>query len=112
MINIAILGAGGLGQNMALLIEQKKDFNLVGICDRSGYVFNENGISGITVKEASSVEKIKLGAYHGTPSNNPIKDLISSTLWLYSTWGSICITCSVRLSASSWPVHSIIPGTS
>ena len=65
MINVAILGSGGLGQNMALLIEQKKDFNLVGICDRSGYVFNENGISG------------NVGTYRNTPSSNPIKDLIS-----------------------------------
>ena len=65
MINIAILGAGGLGQNMALLIEQKKDFKLVGICDRSGYVFNENGIDG------------NIGSYRNTPSVNPIKDLIS-----------------------------------
>lgn len=65
MINVAILGSGGLGRNMALLIEQKKDFKLVGICDRSGYIFNEIGIVG------------NVGAYHGTPSSNPIKDLIS-----------------------------------
>lgn len=65
MINLTILGSGGLGKNMALLIEQKKDFKLVGICDRSTYLFNENGING------------NVGAYRGTPSNNPIKDLIS-----------------------------------
>jgi len=65
MINVAILGSGGLGKNMALLIEQKKDFKLVGICDHSGYVFNENGIDG------------NVGAYHSTPSSNSIKDLIS-----------------------------------
>lgn len=64
MINIAILGSGGLGQNMALLIEQKRDFKLVGICDSSGYIFNENGVA-ILLKEG----KIS--------SSNPIKDLIS-----------------------------------
>lgn len=63
MINVAILGSGGLGQNMVLLIEQKKDFNLVGICDRSAYYFNENGITGNTAKNSSA---------------NPIKDLIQN----------------------------------
>lgn len=59
MINAAILGAGGLGKNMALLIEQKKEFKLVGICDRSGYLFNENGIDGLSVKNAKEVAEIK-----------------------------------------------------
>ena len=74
MVNIAVLGSGGLGQNMALLIEQKKDFKLVGICDRTGYVFNENGISGIKVKKSGIVEKI-IGA---KKSDNAIEDLISN----------------------------------
>ena len=72
MINVAILGSGGLGQNMALLIEQKKDFRLVGICDRNAYFFNLNGINGLTVKEAKSVENIK-GA---KKSLNSITDLL------------------------------------
>ena len=63
MINVAILGAGGLGQNMALLIEQKKEFKLVGICDRNGYTFNENGIDSLSIKETKH-------------SSNSIKDLI------------------------------------
>ena len=74
MINVAILGSGGLGQNMALLIEQKKEFKLVGICDRTGYYFCEGGIDGRTVKEAKEVEKIK-GA---VLSSNPIKELVST----------------------------------
>ena len=78
MIDIAILGSGGLGQNMALLIEQKKDFRLVGICDRNGYYFNEKGINGLTVKEAGSVEKINVGACRGMPSSNSIFDLVSN----------------------------------
>lgn len=72
MINIAILGSGGLGQNMALLVEQKKDFKLVGICDSSGYLFDETGISGLAVKEMSQIEKIK-GA---KTSSNSILDLL------------------------------------
>jgi len=59
MINVAILGCGGLGQNMALLIEQKKNFKLVSICDRTGFLFNENGIAGVSVKKAKSVSEIK-----------------------------------------------------
>lgn len=74
MINVAILGCGGLGQNMALLIEQKKDFKLVGICDRNGYFFCENGIDGLTIKNARSVEKIK----GSSSSLNSIVDLIST----------------------------------
>ncbi len=74
MINVAILGSGGLGQNMALLIEQKKEFKLVGICDRAGYYFNENGIDGLTIKKAGQVEKIP-GA---VLSSNSIKDLIAA----------------------------------
>ena len=74
MINVAILGAGGLGQNMALLIEQKKDFKLVGICDRNAYYFNEGGINGLTVKESGGIEKIK-GA---KLSSNAIQELVSN----------------------------------
>ena len=74
MINVAILGSGGLGKNMALLIEQKKDFKLVGICDRSGYLFDEDGIKGVLIKEATAIEKIN-GA---VASSNPACDLIST----------------------------------
>lgn len=74
MINAAILGAGGLGKNMALLIEQKKEFKLVGICDSSGYLFNENGIDGLTVKNAKEVSEIQ-----GSKScEDSIVDLISN----------------------------------
>lgn len=74
MINVAILGAGGLGQTMALLIEQKKDYKLVGICDRGSYFFDEKGLSGITLKEAGAVENLQ-GAIS---SEDSIKDLISN----------------------------------
>lgn len=73
MINVAVLGSGGLGQNMALLIEQKKEFRLVGICDRGDYFFSEDGISGNTIKEAKAIENIK-GSVH---SQNSVTDLIS-----------------------------------
>ena len=74
MINTVILGSGGLGQNMTLLIEQKKDFKLIGICDQSGYLFDENGISSSQVKDAKSIDKIS----GSVASNNSIKELISN----------------------------------
>jgi len=74
MINAAILGAGGLGKNMALLIEQKNEFKLVGICDSSGYLFDENGINGLTVKGAKEIANIS----GSVPSVKSIIDLISN----------------------------------
>ena len=68
MINIAVLGCGGLGQNMALLIEQKKDFKLVGICDRNGYLFYERGIEGIKCRDVA----------RNISTGDPITDLISN----------------------------------
>ena len=74
MINVAVLGCGGLGQTMSLLIEQKKEFNLVGICDRNAYYFNENGIPSRAIKEVGSVENIK----DSVISTNSIVEMISS----------------------------------
>lgn len=74
MINVAVLGCGGLGGNIALLIEQKKDFKLVGICDRGGYLFLEDGIDGVTVKRANEISKIKSSRI----SSNPIQDLLAN----------------------------------
>ncbi len=74
MINAVILGAGGLGKNMALLIEQKKEFKLVGICDKTGYLFNEQGIEGNSVKNVLATADI-----HGaTKSSNSIIEMISN----------------------------------
>lgn len=67
MINVAVLGCGGLGQNMALLIEQKQDFKLVGICDRGGYFFDEFGIEGIKCRDTINRISVK----------DPICDLVS-----------------------------------
>ncbi len=42
---IAVLGAGGLGRNVAKLLEKKTEMRLVAICDKGGYAFNPDGIS-------------------------------------------------------------------
>lgn len=43
---VAVLGAGGLGRNMAKLLDHKKSMRLVAICDTEGYLVNEAGIPG------------------------------------------------------------------
>lgn len=42
--HVAVLGAGGLGRNMAKLLEFKKSMRLVAICDSEGFAFDEKGI--------------------------------------------------------------------
>lgn len=42
---IAVLGAGGLGRNMAKLLDHKKQMRLVAICDTEGYAYRLGGIS-------------------------------------------------------------------
>ena len=42
--NVAVLGAGGLGRNMAKLLDFKKSLKLVGICDTEGYAFSSEGL--------------------------------------------------------------------
>lgn len=54
-IKIAILGAGGLGKACAKMIDLKKEFSLVAICDKDGYAYNKEGLSG------EKIEKIKAG---------------------------------------------------
>jgi len=44
---IAVLGAGGLGRNMAKLLDHKKSLRLVAICDTEGVAFRTSGIAGV-----------------------------------------------------------------
>jgi hypothetical protein len=41
---IAVFGAGGLGRNMAKLLDQKKEMRLVAVCDSGGYAHSDSGI--------------------------------------------------------------------
>jgi len=43
--HVAVLGAGGLGRNMARLLDFKKSLKLVAICDTEGYAYNTDGLS-------------------------------------------------------------------
>lgn len=42
---VAVLGAGGLGRNMAKLLDFKKSLKLVAICDTEGYAFDTAGLT-------------------------------------------------------------------
>lgn len=44
VMRIAVFGAGGLGRNMAKLLEHKKSMRLVAMCDTGGYAIRESGI--------------------------------------------------------------------
>lgn len=63
-MNIAILGAGGLGKAAAQIIEHKKEMTLVALADAGGFVYNANGISAdevLRVKVGGSVSQLENG---------------------------------------------------
>ena len=63
-MNIAILGAGGLGKAAAQIIEQKKEMTLVALADANGFVYNQSGIGAeevLRVKVGGSVSQMENG---------------------------------------------------
>lgn len=54
-MNIAILGAGGLGKAAAQIIEQKQEMTLVAIADAGGLARDENGL------DAQAIAEVKVG---------------------------------------------------
>ncbi len=63
-MNIAILGAGGLGKAAAQIIEQKQDMTLVAIADAGGLAHDANGLDAqaiATVKVGGSVSELAQG---------------------------------------------------
>lgn len=74
-MNIAILGAGGLGRNAARLIECKSEVKIVAVCDRTGYLIDEQSIEPkkiYSLKKAESINSI------GNESDDPIGKIIES----------------------------------
>jgi len=64
IMNIAILGAGGLGKAAAQIIDQKKEMTLVALADANGFIYDENGISAdevLRVKVGGSVSELPKG---------------------------------------------------
>ena len=74
-INIAILGAGGLGRNAAKIISMKKELELIGICDSKGIAFAEKGLDPMQVAvmpEGSSVAELS----HGKICKDSLQEMI------------------------------------
>ncbi len=76
MMNIAILGVGGLGKAAARIIEQKKEVNLVAVCDSSGYIADEKGID---CKSIYSLGKKNSIADLGNKSDDTIGEIIKES---------------------------------
>jgi len=70
---IAVLGAGGLGRNAVGIIERKKEYRLVAICDSHGLAYSETGIGSDQIKEIYSVSDIP-GI--GFKSDDPLGEMI------------------------------------
>lgn len=68
MMRIGVLGAGGLGKAAAKIIGIKQEMKLVAICDKSGYLFEQNGI------DFKAVEKMKMGSIK--PADDSIGEII------------------------------------
>ena len=74
-MNIAILGAGGLGKSAARIIEHKKEVKIVAVCDKKGYVIDEKGIKPKKIYSLSKEESI---ATIGHNSNDTIREIIKA----------------------------------
>ena len=74
-MNIAILGAGGLGKSAARLIEHKKEVKIVAACDKRGYIIDEKGIKPKKIYSLSKEESV---AGIGNASNDAIKEIIKA----------------------------------
>ncbi len=75
---VAVLGAGGLGRNMARLLDFKKSLTLVAMCDTEGFAYSADGLSsselfdhlppGHTVGDVKNV---------GLRANNPLDQVLA-----------------------------------
>lgn len=74
-LNIAILGAGGLGKNAVKMIGMKKELRLVGICDSRGFAFDSKGLDTeriATAPEGSTIGELEFGKL----SKDPIGEIL------------------------------------
>ena len=69
-LNVAILGAGGLGKNAAKIIGMKKELRLVGICDSRGFAFDKKGL------EPERIANAPEGSTVGKLSKDPIGEIL------------------------------------
>ena len=76
MMNIAILGAGGLGKAAAAILAHKSSARLVAIADAGGFAYEPNGL------DAARIAQVKVGGSvaeldEGRPSDDSIGEVIA-----------------------------------
>lgn len=74
---VAVLGSGGLGAEMVKLLSKRPCLNLVAVADKSGFIFQKNGINteqlSVDLKRAKSLSCID----EAVESSNSIMDLMN-----------------------------------
>lgn len=73
---IAVLGAGGLGRNMARLLDHKQSMRLVAICDTEGFAFGTSGIPGSEFDSLPPGHSVA-ALMDGKHSTDPIGEVLS-----------------------------------
>ncbi|MFQ5809269.1 MAG: saccharopine dehydrogenase-like oxidoreductase [Armatimonadota bacterium] len=77
-VNVAILGAGGLGRSMVELMAHKPHLRLVGICESAGVAIREEGLSLPDVLAAAAQGSVASMPGVGRPSEDSIGDVIAA----------------------------------
>ncbi|MGI8905017.1 MAG: saccharopine dehydrogenase-like oxidoreductase [Candidatus Sumerlaeaceae bacterium] len=75
---VAVLGAGGLGRNMARLLSHKKSMRLVAICDTEGCAFRSSGISHEEIDAIPPGNSVAALLEIGVHSSEPINHLLQN----------------------------------
>jgi hypothetical protein len=74
---IAVLGAGGLGRNMARLLDFKKSMKLVAICDTEGFAYSPAGIAGTELDNIPTGGTVADLIDVGSRSEDPIGEVLN-----------------------------------
>ncbi len=74
--NVAILGAGGLGRAAARLLDQKREFRLVALCDREGYAFCPEGLSASLLEDLPPMTSVGTLRRWGALAEDPVGEVI------------------------------------
>lgn len=69
---IAVLGAGGLGRNMAKLLEKKTEMRLVAICDKGGIAYSNEGIPSSCIDNLPADASVATIPAYGRPASDSI----------------------------------------
>ena len=75
-MNIAVLGAGGLGKAAARIIEQKKEVTIIATCDKKGYLIDEKGIEEKKIYSLGKDQSIEV---IGNSTDDAIGEIIKAS---------------------------------